>query len=227
MRIAYVLLTCEKLVNTRAKWQLETCLSTVPTEDIYYLGHIMDPEKRIYNWGAHDGYNELPEKLIDVFKNKTFDDYDWIFIADDDTYIFHQRISKFLAKYNAKVAEPYTVFGHTLDHVKNKMFEYYSGGAGTILTRDLYNEVVEQVKQYKIANIHWCADICLGKWLLDTKERLTKEGKQMMMINIAHYLHTDYYNPKKDDIKTALTFHHLKEKSQYLELYVHEYNDHD
>lgn len=222
MRIAYVLLTCEKLLNTRVKWQLETCLSTVPYEDIYYLGHTMDPDRRLFNWGARDGYNELPEKFVDMFRNKTFDDYDWIFIADDDTYIFHQRIKKFLEKYTVKIGRSYIVFGHTLDHVKDKMFEYYSGGAGTILTRDLYNEVAEQVKQYNIPNIHWCADICLGKWLIDTKERLTKNRKQMISINIPKHLHPEYYNSQIDDIEIALTFHHLKEKSQYLELFVHE-----
>ena len=216
MRIAYVLLTCEKYMDSRVIWQHETCLASVPREDIYYLGHTTDESRRLFNWGARDGYRELPEKMRDVFLKMAFDEYDWIFIADDDTYIFHERIQQFLSLYTASVKDSRIVFGHTLDHVKHKLFEYYSGGAGTILTKALYDEVRIEIKRYDNPIIHWCADICLGKWLLDAKKRLSTANKPVYMINLPDFLHPQKLDIAKNNPHTALTFHHLKERDDYL-----------
>lgn len=214
MRIAYVLLTCEKYLNTRVEWQLATSLASVPREDIYYLGHTMDPTKRLFHWGAKDDYNSLPQKMLDFFLHMSMDEYDWIIIADDDTYLFHTRIQRFLDNYSYQTGNTLTVFGHMLDHIKKKFFEYYSGGAGTILSKALFDEVRNHVKQSEKPLFHWCADICLGKWLHDTNQHIP-----ISMINLSVFLHPEQYQPKKDNAAIAFSFHHLKTKEQFDELH--------
>jgi hypothetical protein len=214
MRIAYVLLTCEKYATTRVPWQLKTSLLSVPHEDIYYLGHTMDPTKRLFHWGAKDDYDSLPQKMLDFFVNMSMDSYDWIIIADDDTYLFHKRIQRFLSVYRHRMENTLTVFGHLLDHIKKDYFEYYSGGAGTILSKALFDEIQKEVKTHENPLFHWCADICLGKWLLDINARLP-----ISMNNLATFLHPEYYNPKKNNAAIAFSFHHLKEKKHFDELY--------
>lgn len=206
MRIAYVLLTCEKYSNTRVIWQLETSLSHVPREDIYYLGHTMDQAKRFFNWGAADDYNSLPVKMLHLFQNMSFDSYDWIFIADDDTYIVTDRLPALLAPYDPT---QYVSMGKVLDHIKDEYFEYYSGGAGTILSRALFDKIQAHVRICPFPIIHWCADICLGKWLIDVLS---------VPIQNNNDFHMEYYQPMADSLETAITFHHLKEWYQYDEL---------
>lgn len=209
MRIAYVLLTCEKYSNTRVIWQLETSLSQVPREDIYYLGHTMDQTKRIFNWGAADDYNSLPVKMLHLFQNMSFDSYDWIFIADDDTYIVTDRLPALLVPYDPTQC---VSMGKVLDHIKQEYFEYYSGGAGTILSRALFDKVCAHVRAHQNPIIHWCADICLGKWLIDVAATTSVHTQNN------NDFHTDYYRPMVDSLGTAITFHHLKEWYQYDEL---------
>ena len=209
MRIAYVLLTCEKYINTRVPWQLETSLSQVPREDIYYMGHTMDEAKRIFYWGAGDDYHSLPVKMLHMFQNMSFDSYDWIFIADDDTYVITERLPALLAPYDPSQC---VSMGKVLDHIKYEYFEYYSGGAGTILSIALFNKVQAHVRIRPFPIIHWCADICLGMWLIDVAATVS------VPIQNNNDFHTEYYQPMVDSLETAITFHHLKEWHQYDEL---------
>lgn len=208
-------------MDTRVKWQLETSLSTVPREDIYYLGHRMDESRRLFHWGAGDEYNDLPKKLGGVFMNMTFDGYDWVFIADDDTYVFTKKLEEFVSKQSSKSL---LVTGHKLDHIKKKWFEYYSGGSGTLLSHALYTKLCTYVKTCKEPYIHWCADICLGKWLIETNESVKKEGDIMIELNHPGF-HPNQYDSKKNDITKAITFHHLKERKHYLDLHLFEYTE--
>ena len=214
MRIAYVILTCEKHTETLMKWQQATCLSKVPREDIYYLGHTMDPDKRVFNWGAGDLLHQVPEKLVGLFKNAQFHDYDWIVIADDDTYIFTDRVHRLLSKY--KLEQRLTI-GCTHEH--EDLFEYNSSGAGVILSKMLYNAVSNVVKTVKNPIIHWCADICLGSWIHEVHK------KNYVKLGSNRHFHNDYYDPLKDSLATAITFHHCKEKEKYDELYLYEYTN--
>ena len=65
MRVAYIVLTCEKYISTRVQWQLQTMFRHVDRSDLYFLGHTMDPDRRLFSWGAGDSYEELPSKFID------------------------------------------------------------------------------------------------------------------------------------------------------------------
>ena len=214
MRIAYVILTCEKYWNTRVPWQKETCFSTVLSQDIYYLGHMMNEDQRLFNWGAQDDYHSLPHKMLGLFQHLPLENYDWICIADDDTYIYTSRLEQFLSQY---AGQDYVACGHRLDHVQRELFSYFSGGAGTVFSQGLYIELRHHVAQCP-SLIHWCADICLGRWLIDTKERLSRENTIVIDLHSPMF-HPEYYNPATDHVATAITFHHLKEHRQYQELY--------
>jgi len=218
MRIAYVVLTCEKYFDTRVPWQKETSLLHVNPEDIYYLGHTMDSSRRLYNWGASDDYHALPYKLADFFKNLDLD-YDFYVLIDDDTYVFHKRLRKMIANYSPNML---IVMGHVMDHVKHELFEYMSGGAGTVLSRGLYTRICTYVRECPNPFIHWCADICLGKWIIDVKKSLKSTAIFVYEMHNAHF-HPEQYDPKKDHIGRAITFHHLKTREQYLDLALTDY----
>jgi hypothetical protein len=205
MRICYIILTCEKYQDTRVKWQLETMFENIDKNDIYFLGHKMDIDNRIYNWGAADDYNSLPYKFIDFFKNIHLE-YDWYVIIDDDTYVYHDRLYKMLEQYS--IDKTFCI-GRLLRHIQHTPWgAYFSGGAGTVLSRATYNAIQTHVIAHLNVNLalHCCSDICLGIWI--------RQLNGMVYIDSPHF-HTDTYNKLYDDAKNAITFHHLKEKEDY------------
>ena len=204
MRIAYVILTCESYWNTRVVWQRETCLLTVPQEDIYYLGHIHDPAQRIYHWTAKDDHESQSQKIIDFFINMTLDSYDYIIICDDDTYVFHDRMQRFVATY-----DPTTMT--SIGNVHNpETFDFFYSGAGIVLTSALYKELYSYVRLHPEA-VHPYADVCIGRWINSLSDVYAVHHEQF---------HSDYYNSNTDQIASAITFHHVKKEEQYRELHM-------
>jgi len=204
MRVAYIILTCEKYTNTRVTWQLQTMFQHVPRSDLYFLGHTMDPEQRLFSWGAGDSYEELPSKFIDFFRNTDLD-YDWYILIDDDTFVFTERMTALLATYQSH--DSFAV-GQLLDHIQDSYWGLYlSGGAGTIISRMLYHQLCSYVRTAPPHQVscHWCADISLGMWI-------KRVGGQLF--HHPHF-HADIYDASKDNLEKAITFHHLKEWKDY------------
>jgi len=199
MRIAYVILTCEQYWNTRVVWQRNTCLSTIPKEDIYYLGHIHDPEQRIYHWTAKDDHESQSQKIIDFFVHMSLDLYDYIIICDDDTYVFHNRMQQFVATYDPTTM---TSIGNVHDP---SAFDFFYSGAGIVLTSALYKKLYSYVRLHPEV-IHSYADVCIGRWI-----------NALSYVHIVHHeqFHSDYYNPVTDQLADAITFHHVKREEQY------------
>jgi hypothetical protein len=139
----------------------------------------MDTEQRLYSWGASDDYHALPYKTMDFFKNLELD-YDWYILIDDDTYVFHDRLKRLLANYSPNLL---ISMGCILDHVDNELFRYTSGGAGTVLSKTLYKKVCTYVRTCPNPIIHWCSDICVGKWLLDIKKDAQKQDRIMFELD--------------------------------------------
>jgi hypothetical protein len=176
----------------------------VDPADLYFLGHTMDPSRRLFSWGAGDTYEELPSKFIDFFKNTSLD-YDWFILIDDDTYVFTDRLLSQLATYQSH--DSFAV-GQLLDHIHDSYWGFYlSGGAGTVISRMLYNQLCAYVRSTppSIVACHWCADISLCMWI-------KRVGGQLF--HHPHF-HADIYQPAKDDLGQAITFHHLKEWKDY------------
>lgn len=208
-RIAYIVLTCEKYVNTRVPYQLRTVFRDIPRDDIYYLAHTMDPENRLFSWGADDSYNGLPYKYTDFFRYSNLTGYDWYVLMDDDTYVFCDRLQKAIAPYYASLP---LAMGHTLTHVAHTQWgAYFSGGAGTVLSRACY-ELLSQYVQ-ATADIgelvpHWCADICIGIWM--------RRHPQIQQVHNPQF-HPENIVSAPLDLPHAITYHHLKTWEEYEE----------
>lgn len=242
MRVAYIVLTCEKYEKTRMMWQMETVFRSVPKEDIYYLGHTMRPVDRLFSWGAADDYDSLPYKFVDFFvhweeevkgsNGGQGEPYDWFFLMDDDTYVYIDRLQKRVGQ--IPIADPHKELymeGCYMTHLVGTPWGiYHSGGAGTLLSAKVYQEIRECLRRMVIGPggektlytaPHCCADICLGLWASGLNG-LRKE-------------HLDDYHPEMSTIagrtiggrmvsrrgidlegeRGAITFHHLKTKEDF------------
>jgi hypothetical protein len=216
MKIAYIILTCEKYFTTRVKYQLNTFLKYVAKEDVYYLTSKMDEQNRQFGWGAADDYNSLPDKVIDFFKNMNID-YDWYFFLDDDTFVFVNRLKDLLSVYNTNRN---IYLGKKRNHIKNEWSTYMSGGAGYILSNSLYKSLIKYVRETPIEKIklHTCIDLCKGIWI----HEIGKTQKVVAISNDAfhHENHNNNENCREDykkelELEVAITFHQVRDEQLF------------
>jgi len=85
-----------------------------------------------------------------------------------------------------------------------------SGAGRTLIqwgSRMLYQQLCTYVRNTPANHVscHWCADISLGMWI-------KRVGGQLF-----HHpdFHADIYDPLKDGLQQAITYHHLKEWNDY------------
>ena len=65
----FIILTCEKYINTRLNWQLKTSLKEIPKKDIYAISCKMGKESYIYGWDTEDDYDSLAMKYYMFIKS--------------------------------------------------------------------------------------------------------------------------------------------------------------
>ena len=116
MKICYIISTCDKYLDNRVQYQMETFLSDVDRNDIFYLTSKPNIEKRHFGWNCLDDEKNITWKYIYfIYNMNTILDYDWYMFIDDDTFVFIERLNHLLKNYNKD--ELYYI-GNELDHIK-------------------------------------------------------------------------------------------------------------
>jgi hypothetical protein len=170
MKVCYIISTCNKYLDTRVQYQWDTFLKDVNKEDVFYLTADPDVENRQFGWGCLDDEKNIAWKYIHfVYNMKDILNYDWYCFFDDDTFVFNDRLKKFLLKYDCN--KDYYI-GCQLDHIRDVCI-YASGGAGYAMSNSLYNKVFTHVQNLgeQGAFKHWCDDVCIGIWVKELQEK--------------------------------------------------------
>jgi hypothetical protein len=187
----------------------------VNKEDIYYLTSKPNIEKRHFGWYCMDDTQNITWKYIHFIYNMDIPNYDWYIFIDDDTFVFENRLKKFLSKYNS--SESYYI-GKECNHIKEDFCLYMSGGAGYAISKSLYSLIVNYLKEigkdnayYFILNLkeQWCDDLCMGIWINELKNN-----------NNIRQIHSNLFHTKLHKNDTALnesiTFHKVVNEELYL-----------
>ena len=200
MKIAYIILTCEKYYYSRVQWQNIINRG----HNVYYLAHTMDIPNHLYSWGANDSPSGLIFKLIDAFNHLDLD-YDWYVIMEDDTFIFHDRLYSLLSNYSSN--DNIAIGCDLYANIQNRLFI----GAGLVLSHYTYTTLQKYIRH--VPNIsHLITDLCLPttlrSWLITQHIRI-----------IHHTGFNKYmYDPKKHFSNDAITFHNVKDWKDYAKL---------
>ena len=209
MKFCYIISTCNKYLDTRVKFQMETCLKDVPKSHIFYLTSKPNIEKRQFGWNCMDDFENITWKYIHfIYHMHNILHYDWYVFIDDDTFLFQNRIENLLQNYNSK--ECYYI-GHELDHIKDSHCLYMSGGGGYVISQALYSKIFSHVHEKGIngSYLHWCDDLCIGLWIQEISK--TEKVKQ---------IHNDFFHigthKNNDELNNAITFHKVMEEEQFL-----------
>ena len=216
MKICYIISTCDKYLDTRVKYQMETFLKDVPTNDIYYLTSKPNIEKRQFGWNCMDDSQNITWKYIHFIYNTNIPDYDWYIFIDDDTFVFQYRLENLLDCYNSN---DYYYIGKELHHIKNEFCLYMSGGAGYAISKALYAKIYTYLRTigineayYFIINLkeQFCDDLCIGLWIRDI------EKKHGIIVNQINHDGFHIESHKFDaEIEHAITFHKVITQEQY------------
>lgn len=212
MKLCYIISTCDKYLDNRVKYQMETFLKDVNKNDIYYLTSKPNIENRQFGWNCIDDEKNITWKYIHFIYNMTnILEYDWYIFIDDDTFIFKNRLETYLSDYNCK---DFYYIGYQCEHANWDLCNYLSGGAGYTISNKLYNEIHNYVRGKGIDGSfkHWCDDLCVGMWI----DELSKNHK-INTIHNPHFLVSHYKDIKELD--TAITAHQISTFEENLYCY--------
>jgi len=201
-RICYIIMTCDKYLSTRVKWQLETCFENFNRKDLYYLSYKNGPDPWIYGFNTGDGQDQVSYKYLGFYKNLSLD-YDFYVFIDDDTFVFPERIQNWL-KYIDKNHAYY--MGNMCEGSLGNMH----GGAGFILTNPVYILLKSLLKNTDTSTKLWKnGDTQTALWI--------KHINKVQANPITHISDKEFFNITiKGDLLKSGTFHYLKEQSDYI-----------
>lgn len=216
MKICYIISTCDKYLDTRVKYQMDTFLKAVPTDDIYYLTSKPNEAKRQFGWNCMDDSQNITWKYIHFIFNMDIPYYDWYIFIDDDTFVFQSKLENLLQELNSN--DDYYI-GKELDHIKDEFCVYMSGGAGYAISNALYRKIYAYLRNtgineayYFIINLkeQFCDDLCIGLWIRDIE--------QIHGIRVNQLNHDGFHieSHKNDaELAHAITFHKVTTLEQY------------
>jgi hypothetical protein len=194
---------------------MDSFLSDVPREDVFYLTSKPNIEQRQFGWNCMDDCQNITWKYIHfIYNMDTILNYDWYIFIDDDTFVFKNRLETLLQQYNS--TELYYI-GKELDHIKDQICLYMSGGAGYAISNKLYSHITEYVKKigknqayYPLINLkeQWCDDLCIGLWIQDIAKTNTIKQINNNLFHLAQH-------ENESQLTDAVTFHKVVTKDQY------------
>jgi hypothetical protein len=204
MKICYIVLTCEKYIPTRVQWQNATFFKTVDVKDIYFLS-CRNSGENIYGWNTGDYYEACPIKYMCFFRNMLID-YDWYVFIDDDTFINTKNIKTFLELYDASIPYYMGIINYT-----QYPFKTCSGGAGFVVSKNLYHEIVKFVRSKPDNELYYNynGDVTVGYWVSIINEK----NKQVNYLENKQF-HTDKH-VKEEELENFISFHYLKSIEDY------------
>lgn len=190
----YIVLSCEQYLKTRARWQRDTWLPTIPSF-VFLTGAIQTTEPNVFPTSAHDGYDSCPTRYFQYIREHDLSD-DWVIFADDDTFMFPCRLESYLKTLNP---DRRFYIGRELNG------GYMSGGAGFVLSRAAYaalrGYLLNTPKEKVMFDRH--GDVTMGLWM--------KELKDLNRINSNLFNCCTHTHSESSNLDTAFSYHYVTE----------------
>lgn len=211
MKIAYVILGCEKYID-RKKIQENTWLSKIEKGDGYYylVGHNKSSvlKDNIFYLDCNDDYDSCPYKYLNFFREfSDYEKYDGFFFCDDDTYVFTNRLKSFIKKNNLDL---FGRVGHTEKNRNSNSYckypvKFFGGGAGFFVNLRLFSILRKFLIEHKNIPMSVNSDVTMGHWL----SAIGVDGNDI--IDYSSFLKAQspfHIENKTADIKNVITYHY-------------------
>lgn len=228
MNIKYIVLTCEKYLNTRAESIKKTWGKD---KDLIFLSDKNGSNNIISFDNLSSSYSDMWQRYYEFIRQIDIDN-EWVLFADDDTYINISNLNKLINTLNHEdsiyigkklfLSEIATDFdGQYTGFPLNSLIgegaylplEYASGGAGFLLSKKSYKTIRNYLLQLNSPARAYNTDVAFGMWIRNCN------------INITNNIKFNSNNPiklchSKNEILDSITYHYVNER---LMLSLHEF----
>lgn len=216
-RTLFVVLTCDKYVETRVKNIKETWGSNsnvVYLSDNTHMGGVV-------GYSTPQTYAGIQDKYRCFFRNYSFDEYDYYFFVDDDTFVnldFYDsyllpQMENFcfcrygyLGVHGEDLSGKWTGYNfNTISGIDTHMPLYYpGGGAGFILDKSGINKIKDRLNALYESDIPRSghSDVTVGFWI-----RMC--GLELINSELLNYTNPEDFSHNEDKIKSNITYHYV------------------
>ena len=220
MRIEFIILTCEKYHNTR----VESIRNTWGKKQKLTFLSDMNIGNDIAGFEyLKKGYENIWQKYFEYIKNLKELKSDWYFLTDDDTFVNMDNIEKLISNYNTndKIALGHigrlNIDGTDMDGNQTGFplssiigddsylpIDYFSGGAGFILSRSAMLSLIDYLNTKSFENITrtYNGDVTIGFWLRNS-------GIKIEDIFGFWWTNPEDLRHNNDQIKSSYTYHYV------------------
>ena len=191
------ILTTHKFKD-RQKAQLDSWLQGF-NDFIFYTDTCLEELPNQISASDDDSYEGCADKQVNeinrIKDHKLYDDFEWFFFCDDDTFVNLNKLKKFCSeKLEAfdtcgKVGNSWTF---------DPSLAYYSGGAGFLLRSDFIKNSTRITRKNGVT----FSDVTVGLWLRENDKQLNHESK--------FNSHPPEIAKKLGNEKNEITFHYIK-----------------
>lgn len=220
MKIKFIVLTCEKYLNTRTESVKNTWGKN---QNVVFLSDKNGNNNIVSFDNLPSEYSELWQRYYQYIKNYDCSE-DWIFFADDDTYINIANLNKiienmpndidlylgkelFLSERATDKEGNYT--GFPLNTLKGKgadlPLKYVSGGAGFLISKSTYKKLKNHINTTQDIAQAYNTDVTFGFWIKNCNINVTNNDG-------FHTTNPQVLNHSKEQIKKAITYHYVDYK---------------
>ena len=147
-----------------------------------------------------DSYEGCADKQVNeinrIKDHKLYDDFEWFFFCDDDTFVNLNELKKFCSE-KLQAFETYGKVGNSWP--PDPSLSFYSGGAGFLLRSDFIKNSTRITRKNGLG----FSDVTVGLWLRENNIKVNHESR--------FNSHTPELHNKQGYEKNEITFHYIKE----------------
>lgn len=223
--IEFVVLSCDAYITTRVRAIRE---SWAIGENVKYLVDSQSDLEDVIGYNTQKNYSGIYEKYLNFFKTYNFNNYDYYFFTDDDTFVNKTNLNKLnlppkdelfcmgrILCLNPDGTDCWgNQTGADLSQIKgNKVtlpLHYLSGGSGFILSKSSCIEVQKYLLNCNDPPKSKYGDVSIGFWMRNSKVRLIK-NENFWWSTHEKLLGNSWETYTSDE--NVITFHYVNEET--------------
>lgn len=220
----FIVLSCDNYLDSRVSVIRETWAINVNC--VFLIDSDLYGDPSLIGYNTPRTYDGIQEKYIKFFMNYNFEDFEYYFFTDDDTFVITKNLE------NESVPDPDELFclgrhliltetgmdkwGNNTNYPLERIsgsdthlpLNYLSGGSGFILPRKSCNAIKEYLKNKEPLDIPRSAhgDVSIGFWMRACNINLIPSNNFWWAT--PEVLPNNTWEKYEDD-GTALTFHYV------------------
>jgi hypothetical protein len=233
INIKFIVLSCDKYLNSRCKAQRDSFLKN--EKRIFLTDSSSFNGDDIIGYDTPQNYEGIQDKYISFFKNYSFDDSDYFFCIDDDTFVNLKNLNKLTLPdsnipfclhricYLDQDAKDYhgNFTGYPLYKITGVETQlplmYPSGGSGFILSKSACLNIQNFLNSTADSEIPRSAhgDVSIGFWMRSAKVSLIQTDLFWFDMPEKLYNHP-FVDFGTEDESKSITFHYVSEDNMFV-----------